>query len=99
MKEDIFYLLTPDTVGITEEGEIKVYVSPLEILNDKNEHLTKLDVMTSIDNLLSWWNNTGDADRLKKDKKGNGLLSNSLGFNTQEIRKRNERIISSFIEE
>ena len=74
-----------------------MYVSPLEILNDRSEHLTKLDVMTSIDNLLGWWNSTGDI--LKKDKKRNGLLSSSYGFNTKEIRKRNEKIISSYIEE
>ena len=97
MNEGIFYLLTPETIGITAQAEIKVYVSPLALVSQGRYRSTKTDVIRSIDEIIKWWNATHESNIKKTgvDK----MMSNSLGFSSSELEPDAEKnVISSLIQ-
>lgn len=99
MREDVYYLLTIANIGITEAGEVKIYISPLEIVDERNKNLTKADVMASIDKIIGWWNNTlARREAENSNAQTHGKMSSSLGFPTPNVFHPNAKIISSFIE-
>lgn len=58
MKESISYELKLEDIGITQGGQIKVFISPLLLINSKKTQVNRKLAIDSVDKVLLWWKTT-----------------------------------------
>jgi len=47
-----------EDIGITESGNIKVYISPLLLINSNSQAVNRKKAIDSIDTVIQWWKTT-----------------------------------------
>lgn len=80
IEKDIWFKVSLSDIGIDEQKNIKVFVSPLEIVDsDKNRGHTN-EIMANLDQIVGWWSSVRTSRGSSKREKEDGQISNSLGF-------------------
>lgn len=75
----INYLFALGDIGVTKDGEIKVYFSPIHLSADK-EMMDKNQIATSINKITAWWETTLASNTSLNPKASNIILPSDIGL-------------------
>lgn len=77
IRAGVNYLFALGDIGVTKEGEIKVFFSPIHIINDK-EIINQ--IATSINKITAWWETTLASNTTLNPKSSNIILPSEIGL-------------------
>jgi hypothetical protein len=94
MDFNIFNELSIERCGFNEQGEFRVYVPPINVLNERKlTSSEKLKMNVSINNIIRFWQ-TDPAVLADNNVSGYSTSRHSYRFNSPQIRKENHNDIS-----
>lgn len=79
IRAGVNYLFALGDIGVTKDGEIKVFFSPIHLSNSK-ENIEKNQIATSINKITAWWETTLASNASLNPKSSNIILPSEIGL-------------------